>query len=339
MKKFICVLLCLALCPILPVGALEYETDVSPAIEILRNQTKLRKSTASQSNVSFSRNDFRQLLGKGATHVTILDLPQGGALHFDGVELEQGQTIAISDAERLRFVSASQGSILTEFHFKDSSKTNACAMECILSLGEEKTIDSNDRWMETYRDCMTQITLLDDSEWEAGWTLHFCSAPSNGLLSTDGKGTVRYAPQTGFEGTDGFRYQLVHQDGRSTPEADVRIRINAPYRDVFFANLKRSPLHAMAVDFCKFTSYEPAKDENGTYLFDLEATFSAEEVTGMLEELLRNGSLDLEVFENQEEYRSLAQQILTTADGGASEVYSYSRTIQIVSYALQTYRK
>ncbi|MBE6591780.1 MAG: hypothetical protein E7646_07040 [Ruminococcaceae bacterium] len=136
-KVLIAMAMSLALILPYTVYAKSYELPISPAIEIIRNRTKLKKEGIKNQELQFTKTDFTNLLGEHTDHVTILTLPENGSLSFMGAAIEKGATISVHDLERLSYVPDNTPSKSICFSFKNSVLSDKSSLECVIEIKSE----------------------------------------------------------------------------------------------------------------------------------------------------------------------------------------------------------
>ncbi|MBQ9543878.1 MAG: hypothetical protein IJV00_01975, partial [Clostridia bacterium] len=254
----------------------EYSADVSPAIEIIRAKTKLYKSLSPAGSAGFRKDEFISLLGDGTEHVVLLTLPVSGELTLNGVPLETDQPIKTDMLPKMIY-SAPGAEGTAGFFFKDASRTNSSALECVINVCADPTPpECGDIDLKTYRDVMIPVTL------SASDGVEIMSAPQNGVLTLSGR-TAIYRPKTGFEGKDSFTYRLKGEGGVSRT-AKVNVNVEKPFNNLFFADMKDSPDHKAAIDLYRYTSLEPEKDGFSNFIFAPDELIEAEEAQRVLRE-------------------------------------------------------
>lgn len=254
----------------------EYAADVSPAVEVIRARTKLFKALAPAGTVSFEKEDFTRLLGGNTEHIVLLSLPEIGTLTVNGVPVQTNQPIKTEMISKMRY-SADEAEGVRSFRFKDAGQLNLSALECVLNVCSDPTPpECGDIDLRTYRDVMILAALSETDEVE------IMTAPANGVLTLSGRSVI-YRPRTGFEGKDVFTYRLKGNGGVSLT-AKVKVTVEKPFGNLFFADMKDSLRHREAIDLYRFTSLEPEKDENSNWIFDPDEIVSAQAVQRALRE-------------------------------------------------------
>lgn len=270
--------------------------DLSPAIDIIRSKTKLHKQNQPGSAIFFQEDDFSQLFSRGTTHLTVVSLPTNGTLQFLGSPVVQNQTIALRDVHQLCFVPSTPTEQRSHFTFKEAQGAAHQALECQITLAdwEEAPPQPQLQTWNTYRDVwiLEQLPQLQEGD-----RVSIEAATQHGLLELFPNGQICYRPQTGFEGRDGFTYTVTDAQGRQWEEGKVIIKVESPYQNVYFSDLKDSADHCAAIDFCKYTGLTPQADENGVYTFDPSQILEKQVFLENLSLLIRRNSTEQEVFE------------------------------------------
>ena len=107
--------------------------DLSPALEIIKSKTEVKKCGVINSPIDFSSGDFDSVIGK-ADYVTIMTLPEKsvGRLIIAGREVTAGQTVTRRSIDEMRFEPVSGRTGESSFTFcdaaGDSNKYGVCTV-------------------------------------------------------------------------------------------------------------------------------------------------------------------------------------------------------------------
>lgn len=292
MKRFICFLLLATL--VLPLAACGGSpeagssagglTAFSPALEILRGQTRLVRCTAKYADLAFSGRDFLALTGESTEYIVIntLPAPETGLLMLNGKAVIAGQTVPVASLDYLKLVPAAgasaEGNDPPEAVFTFTAKAEGWEnrqLTCVVALldGENFPPAAEDLAAETFESvaCFTSLKAPDPNG-DTEVTYRVTSYPRHGTLSLRGD-TAVYTPKDGYTGTDTFTYIAADRYGASSPERTVSISVVKNNTGLYFADLEGSAIHNAAIRLCADEVMTYRIGEGG-YRFDPEEPVS-----------------------------------------------------------------
>lgn len=257
---------------------------LSPALEMLRGQTKLVRCTAKYADLAFSSEEFLALTGESTEYIVIntLPAPETGLLMLNGKAVIAGQTVPVSSLDYLKLVPAAgasaDGNTPPEAVFTFTAKADGWEnreLTCIVALldGENFPPAAEDLAAETFESvaCFTSLEAPDPNG-DADVTYRVTSYPRHGTLSLRGA-TAVYTPKDGYTGTDTFTYIATDRYGASSPERTVSISVVKNKTGLYFADLEGSPAHNAAIRLCADEIMTYRVGEDG-YLFEPEKPVS-----------------------------------------------------------------
>jgi hypothetical protein len=166
-------------------------------------------------------------------------------------------------------------------------------------------IASDDSYTTPADTTLTGNVLNNDEPGDAPATVGLLAPVANGVLSLDAAGSFSYAPQAGFEGSDGFVYAITDADGEVSNPATVAIEVTA-------SAPPPPPSGGLSV------TAEPTKDKGIQHVILTWQNFSGNTV-----EIFRNSMLvTAPPIENDEYY----DDNLNTKGGGQTYDYSVCET-------------
>ncbi len=250
---------------------------LSPALELLRGQTKLVRGTVRYEDLAFSRSDFCALTGEETEYIVIGSLPNAdaGVLMLNGAAVIAGQTVPASSLDYLKFIPNSGDASEARFTFTAKAagwESRELTAEIVLLDAENFPPVTSDMTLETFEDvaCFADLQAADPNGDEVEFAI--TRYPKHGSLRlTDGR--ILYVPTDGYTGEDSFTYLAKDRLGASSAEKTVSISTVKNETGLQFADLARSPVHNAAIRLCSEQIMTYHK-EGGEYYFRPEETVS-----------------------------------------------------------------
>ena len=244
MKQFIAVILTvvLVIAAVIPIFATS-STLLSPALNILAEDTKMIRSGLFTGKIDFSANDFRRAVGRDINTITITALPPAadGVLMYNNAPVTVNQSISAAGLEYLSFVPKSSCQT-SSFRFRAG---DYYSIECVLkytdSVNLAPTVTTVDDALPvwTQKDISVFGTLdATDSEGDV-LTFEIVDYPENGIIEILNKnsGDYRYTPYDGLVGKDSFSYAVFDEWGNYSATKTVSVDIDNADAELVFAVL------------------------------------------------------------------------------------------------------
>lgn len=267
---------------ILASSALAYSTDLSPAIDIIKNKTKFIKSGTVQSDVIFSADDFDKSFGLKVKSITIKTLPpvKDGILKLAGLAVVSGQEIPREKIGTLKFVpnanNVSQSSF-TVFHSGDESTELKCTVS--LSDGINFMPSASEAAFSTQRNIVLCKTLPAFDPEDDKLQFEIVTAPENGILTlvSAETGSFSYVPKANFCGNDSFEYRVTDEHGNISDKEKVKIKVEKPESDIYFADMVSHWAHNAAIKSSARGHMPISYNHEGHAVFEPDREVSREE--------------------------------------------------------------
>ena len=335
MKKSFLFLFLLFSVPYLIVSAEAAEgrsPSLSPAIDILQNQTELLKGNIAGSKIDFSKKDFESIFGKkGFQSITLVSLPKSnvGLLKVNGKDVVAGQAIPKDELNSLCFLPVGNEAGLAEFEFCSSGEANSFTCKLIFGSEEVYQAESTDMSLNTYRNIPVFGTIFPEKTEQI--KIEVVETVENGILSLDQKnGTFCYSPATDFTGHDQFIYRIKDAFGNYSENLRATIRTEHAKNNLYFYDCAKNPSHNAAIWVCEQGIMEYELDENSLPVFSPEQTVNTKEFYSYAAHCFslvgEKKRIDNSVFHDLEVPYDQTQETLTLA--GASDILLDLATLQ-----------
>lgn len=238
-------------------SAMERSDCVSAGLHVLAAQTEMVKAGLVNNDIVFEAEDFeRNLNVSSLTSVTVTSLPSraDGVLYLGNGEVSVGQTISRENLGYLNFVFAGEDIRDSRFCFTSNlgEYEISCKM-CLLEAPNSAPIVSKDTkesiLVGTYRDVAVYGELeAVDAEGD-DFVFEIVSYPGHGTLTLEDAsvGTYRYLPESGYSGTDSFRFVAVDRYGNYSAAAEVALSVGVQKNYLIYTDMKDSASHAPAI--------------------------------------------------------------------------------------------
>lgn len=247
--------------------------ELSPALEILREEAAITKQCVGGKAVYFDAEDF----GAEEIRICSLPLPEDGVLKLAGIDALPGQSVSASAVSLLKFVPSS--------HFKGEAEFSYSVGEsearCVIRYTEVRNMApvATDSRFDTYTETAVMAPLdCYDAEgdklsfsvvrWPIGGGLRFVN------------GCAVYTPIEGFYGRDSFVYSVDDGHGNCSEAATVTITVKR-HSGLRFADMEGDGAAYSAVRLAErgVMNYSIV---GGSYYFAPEETISRSEFAVML---------------------------------------------------------
>ncbi len=202
--------------------------------------------------MAFSADDFAGAEGLDAIVVTSLPDPAAGALTLGGQLVGEGDVIALTAVDGLRFTSVSQPSVLeTGFTFQPLYVSGAQGEECMAELYLLTQANgapvAEHLELTTYKNvAVTDRFAAVDPEGDI-LTYRLVKKPARGSVTVGEDGQFVYTPYENKTGKDSFTYIAMDTVGNASDPATVKIKIEKPDTKVTYADLSGHPAHRDAI--------------------------------------------------------------------------------------------
>lgn len=294
MKKKIFIITAVLLLTLCAVSAYAVTNSLSPALEVIANETKMIKCAGNTTAVTFRSEDFTDFANFNHSAITIVSLPpeSDGDLLLGGTTVKLGQTISMSNLDLLRFVP--HGDINeTSFRFTlDRSYTTECIIKITEKEGSVPTASGVGMSAVTQTD-VTCHGILEGSDPDGDLLLfEVVDYPSNGLINlTDARtGNFTYTPYDGFEGVDSFSYRVRDELGHYSEKCEVTMKIEPREYEKVITDMEEHPSYCAVLSMVG-GGYMDVIIEKGKVYFDPDETVTREDFLVTTMKALGTGNL------------------------------------------------
>lgn len=246
----LCVLL-IALCILFASAA----GAVSPALEIIRNETRLIKSCVNGEKVSFNAEEFLSLTGAEFEYITLTSLPalSEGVLKLAGVDVLSGQHVSRSGLAHLKFLPNKNAEKDSGFTFTVAADGwESKELDCVIRFSETENLApiATSLSLATYESISVSAPLGAYDPDGDSLTYVIKRYPTEGTIKI-AEGIATYTPTEGFIGTDSFSFYTMDSFGRTSKVATAKIKVGKNNSGIYFADMKDSAAHLAAIHAAK----------------------------------------------------------------------------------------
>ncbi|MGM9635675.1 MAG: S-layer homology domain-containing protein [Candidatus Avispirillum sp.] len=266
MKK-IFVLLSLILATVLCAFSVSAE-GLSPALDIIANESTVTVSALSGESVSFDADKFADAAGDSHDSVRITSLPQAetGTLYYNDAEATVGQVIAFDKLEDLSFVPA-EGVESASFNFTyDGAYTMTCSILYGDSVNNAPTVLQCPA-LSTFASTNCSGTMrAADADGDA-LSFEVLQYPENGQLSYDEQSGDFVYSASEKTGEDSFVYRVRDEWGDVSGEGRVSVNVKADTSRITFADVEADACCASAAAAVTDAGIMTFTEDGGKNLF------------------------------------------------------------------------
>lgn len=241
--------LCLCVAAFSDVGA--EEAPLSPAIDIIRGDSRLVKCCVGGERVNFSAGEFTDLVGADFSYLTLNTLPpvSSGVLKVAGVDAVPGQILSLSGLDLLSFLPAKDFEGSCSFGFTAAaSGWESKELQCIIRFSETPQFApiAVSAVLDTYKNVSVSKALgaYDPDGDSLDYAIE--KYPENGTVSLK-DGVATYTPKTGYCGKDSFSYYVCDDWGGKSQVAVATVTVKENDGGIYFADMAGESEHLAAI--------------------------------------------------------------------------------------------
>ena len=269
-----------ALTAALPASALFSDREESsPAVlDVVKN------GMAAQS-IDFQSSDF-VVEGDGALDaIVITRLPEEGVLTVGGQMVGEGDVIAMSAVDGLRFTpaaasEAAESGFRFQPVFADGSQGEETGVELHLLKEANGAPVAENLELTTYKNvAVTDRFSAVDPEGDL-LTYRLVKKPARGSVTIGEDGQFVYTPYENKTGKDSFTYIAMDTVGNASDPATVKVKIEKPDTKVTYADLDGHPAHKAAIRLAEEGVFV-GEGMGGAYFFQPDAAITRSEFVAM----------------------------------------------------------
>ena len=269
-RRIFFVAICLVLLTVTVSAAVAY--NLSPGLDILQNQIEMKKCGVINCDVSFTAEEFDDVLCSEVDYITITSLPDPscGVLKVGGTDLLENQTISRKNISLLKFVP--KNDMLTEasFTFKDAAEGNINAVCTIHILSDVNLApETGDQTITTQENISAFKFLKAADPEDDAMTFQIIGYPKNGTvtLSDAARGCFSYLPNHGFTGKDSFTYTVSDIYGNQSEPQKVDVQVTKPLASIYYDDLSDHWSHNSAVRMTSLGLMGGVEEPDGIYFY------------------------------------------------------------------------
>lgn len=269
-----------ALTAALPASALfsDQEESSPTVLDVVKN------GMAAQS-IDFQSSDF-VVEGDGALDaIMITRLPEEGVLTVGGQMVGEGDVIAMSAVDGLRFTpaaasEAAEAGFLFQPVFADGSQGEETGVELHLLKEANGAPVAENLELTTYKNvAVTDRFSAVDPEGDL-LTYRLVKKPARGSVTIGEDGQFVYTPYENKTGKDSFTYIAMDTVGNASDPATVKVKIEKPDTKVTYADLDGHPAHKAAIRLVEEGVFV-GECMGGAYFFQPDAAITRSEFVAM----------------------------------------------------------
>lgn len=224
---------------------------VSPALEVIAQQTPMAKAGLVGNEILFSPRDFERVLNMSEiTSITVTAVPAAtdGELLIGSSTVCAGQTISRDSLELMSFAAAGDGRQASfDFRVDDRPYTLTCRLYLLDGINYSPTVGTQLTAVSTYRAVAAYGRLsASDPEGDA-LTYQIVSYPEHGCLQLYGDGYYAYTPSSDYTGRDSFRYVVYDTYGNYSAAGTVPLEISTSISSAKYEDMVGSQAYAAAI--------------------------------------------------------------------------------------------
>lgn len=248
------------------------EMPVSPALNIIAEDSYVAVSCVADSTLSFEAEDFERALNLSyLSSVTITELPEraDGILYLGNSEVSEGQTVSRANIGYLNFEFLGENIDRSSFRFK--TEQGAYDIECVMySLKYANSAPAADvggaTQVSTYKNVSFYGQLRAYDPEGDRIIYEIVKQPSNGLLKVDNNGEYVYTPTSGYVGNDSFKYVALDEYGNYSASREIKLEVESQRSSVVFADITSGEYHVAAISLTE-KGIMSAQEVDGKYYF------------------------------------------------------------------------
>ena len=276
------------------------ECVVTPALNIIAQDSYVAVSCVADNGISFEAEDFERALNLSCvSSITVTELPSkaDGILYLGSSEVSVGQTVSRANIGYLNFEFLGENIDRSSFRFK--TDMGAYDIECMMySLKYANSAPVADiggvSQVSTYKNVSFYGQLRAYDPEGDRIIYEIVEQPSNGLLKVLNNGEYIYTPSAGYVGRDSFKYVALDEYGNYSSSREIKLDVESQRSSVVFSDITSGEYHVAAINLAE-KGIMSAHEVDGKYYFYPDAEL------GRLEYLvMAMKSMGIEISGNSE---------------------------------------
>lgn len=248
---------CFSLCLVPTVSAIEGQSLVSPALNVVSKNCYVAMSAVSDGDVSFDAEDFERALNLSyLSSITVTKLPErsDGILYLGNSELQNGQTVSRANIGRLNLEFLNENVNKTSFCFSTGLSTHEieCNVYALKHINSAPTVDPlRDVQTFTYKNVSLYGSLSAYDKEGDDVIFEVVKQPRNGLLKMSDDGEYVYIPTKGYTGSDSFKCVALDEYGNYSTVAEVMLKVEMQSSSLVFSDISSDKYHIAAINLAE----------------------------------------------------------------------------------------
>lgn len=245
---------------------------VSPALNVISENSYVALSTVADKSLSFEAEDFERALNLSyISCITVNSLPDKseGVLYLGGSEVCEGQTVSRANIGRLNFEFNGEDIRRSSFCFSPdySGYDVRCNLFALKYSNSAPEIDADrEASVSTYKSVSLYGRLNAFDKEGDDVFFEVIKQPKNGLLRMNESGEYVYTPQKGFCGSDSFKFVAVDEYGNYSSSKELRLKVEQQSSSLVFSDMTSDEYHVAAINLTE-KGIMPTFEADGKYYF------------------------------------------------------------------------
>ena len=263
---------CFSISLITCVSAKEDQSIVSPALNIISENSQVALSCVADGAISFEAEDFERALNLSyLSSVTVTKIPDRteGILYLGGSEIKAGQTVSRSNIAYMTFEFLGENVNKSSFCFATNHSAHEieCELYSLKYTNSAPIIDVKyDVEASTYKNVSLfgQLSAYD----KEGDSVIFevVKQPQNGILKVDPNGEYVYTPINGYTGKDSFKYVAVDKYGNYSTMCEQKLKVELQKSSLVYNDISYEEYHVAAINLTE-KGIISAQEVDGKFYF------------------------------------------------------------------------
>lgn len=254
------------------VSAEKKQNIVSPALNIISDNSHVAMSCIEDGVVTFEAEDFEKTLNLSyLSSITVIQIPArtDGILYLGGSEVKNGQTVSRANIGHMTFEFLGENINESSFCFTTNYSEHEieCKLYSLKYANFAPVVDVfDDVEASTYKN-ISVYGKLDAYDKEGDQVIfEVVKQPKNGLLKIDSDGEYVYTPINGYTGKDSFKYVAVDKYGNYSALCEQRVNVELQKSSLVYSDISAQEYHVAAINLTE-KGIISAQEVDGKYYF------------------------------------------------------------------------
>lgn len=264
-------------------SAMNEDSIVSPALQVIANYMPMAKSGLCGNEILFTAEDFERSLNLSrVSSITITKVPDvtEGEILIGSVKINAGQTISRGNLSLMSFAAFSDEITHASFSFEvnNSYYSLSCSLYLLDRINHSPTLaDPGFIEVSTYRDIAVFGRLQGFDPEGDTLTYQIVEYPEHGaLLLTGADGRYVYMPDVGFTGRDIFTYVVYDNYGNYSAASSVSLKVEKNAASLAYDDMQWHKSYSAAIKMTNAGIMSGTQIGNGYYFYPSQTVSRAE---------------------------------------------------------------